>query len=212
MPRSLMHHCECSNCRIGKEHPDRAYHHQINLLLTRLNEPQRRWFAALEAMHMGHGGKQLMAQVTGLSPTTILRGCSELKDDLANCPDRHLRAPGGGRPTAEAKDPKLEDTLEAVLALETAGDPMGRRPKAKRSSLRHLSSLLKQKGHPASRPTVAKLLRKLDYSPKLNARRIEARGTTPVQRNEQFQHIGQQREAFTATGDPIISVDTKKKN
>jgi hypothetical protein len=75
-----------------------------------------------------------------------------------------------------------------------------------------LSSLLKQKGHPASRPTVAKLLRKLDYSPKLNARRVEARGTTPVQRNEQFQHIGQQREEFAVTGDPIISVDTKKEN
>lgn len=212
MARSLVHHCECPNCRTGKEHRDRAYHHQINLLLTRLNEPQRRWFAALEAMHMGHGGKQLMAKITGLSPTTILRGCNELKDDLANCPELHMRAPGGGRPTAEAKDPKLEDTLETVLALETAGDPMGRRPKAKRSSLRHLSSLLKQKGHPASRPTVAKLLRKLDYSPKLNARRLEARGTTPVQRNEQFQHIGQQREDFAATGDPIISVDTKKKN
>jgi hypothetical protein len=52
-----------------------------------------------------------MAQVTGLSPTTILRGCNELKGDLANCPDQHLRATDGGRPTAEAKDPKLEDTL-----------------------------------------------------------------------------------------------------
>ena len=107
---------------------------------------------------------------------------------------------------------RLEDTLETILTLETAGDPMGRRPKAKRSSLRRLSSVLKQIGHPASRPTLAKLLRKLDYSPKANARRVEARGATPVQRNEQFQHIGQQREEFAATGDPIISVDTKKKN
>ena len=96
--------------------------------------------------------------------------------------------------------------------METAGDPMGRRPKAKRSSLRRLSAVLKNTGHPASRPTVAKLLRKLDYSPKVNARRIEARGATPVQRNEQFEHIGEQREAFAVTGDPIISVDTKKKN
>jgi hypothetical protein len=139
MPRSLIHCCECSNCRIGKEHADRGYHHQVNLLLSRLNEPQRRWLAALEAMHIGHGGKQLMAQMTGLSPTTILRGCNELKVDLADCPDQHLRASGGGRPAAEVKDPRLEDTLEAVLALETAGDPMGRRPKAKRSSLRRLS-------------------------------------------------------------------------
>jgi hypothetical protein len=207
MARSLIHRCECLNCRTGKEHAHRVYHHQINLLLSRLNEPQRRWFAAL-----GHGGKQLMAQVTGLSPTTILRGCNELKADLADCPDQHLRASGGRRPAAEVKDPRLEDTLETILTSETAGDPMGRRPKAKRSSLRRLSSALKQKGHPASRPTIAKLLRKLDYSPKVNARRVEARGATPVQRNKQFEHIGEQREEFAATGDPIISVDTKKKN
>jgi hypothetical protein len=186
MAWTLIHRCACSNCRSGKEHAHRIYHHQINLLLSRLNEPQRRWFAALEAMHIGHGDKQLMAQVTGLSPTTILRGCNELKADLADCPDQHLRASGGGRPAAEVKDPRLEDTLEAVLALETAGDPMGRRPKAKRSSLRHLSAVLKKKGHSASRPTVAKLLRKLDYSPKVNARRVEARGATPVQRNKQL--------------------------
>jgi hypothetical protein len=209
---TLIHRCECSDCRTGKEHAHRIYHHQINVLLSRLNEPQRRWFAALEAMHMGHGGKQLMAQVTGLSPTTILRGCNELRADLVDCPDQHLRASGGGRPAAEVKDPRLEDTLETILTSETAGDPMGRRPKAKRSSLRHLSAVLKKKGHPASRPTVAKLLRKLDYSPKVNARRVEARGATPVQRNKQFEHIGEQREEFAATGDPIISVDTKKKN
>lgn len=87
IPQALMHRCECSHCRIGKEPRDRAYHHQINLLLSRLTEPQRRWFAALEAMPMGRGGKQLMAQVTGLSPTTILRSCNKLKADLADCPD-----------------------------------------------------------------------------------------------------------------------------
>lgn len=212
MRRSSIHRCECPDCKSRKAYSHRAYHHQINLLLSRLNEPQRRWFVALEAMHIGHGGKQLMAQVTGLSPTTILRGCNELKADLAGCPQLHLRASGGGRPIAEVKDPGLEDTIEALLASETAGDPMGRRPKAKRSSLRNLSTALKQKGHPASRPTVAKLLRQLDYSPKVNARRVEARGATPAERNEQFRHIGDQREDFAATGDPIISVDTKKKN
>jgi hypothetical protein len=59
-----------------------------------LNEPQRRWFAALEATHIGYGNKQLMAQVTELSPTTILRGYDELKVDLTGCPERHLRASG----------------------------------------------------------------------------------------------------------------------
>jgi hypothetical protein len=136
----------------------------------------------------------------------------ELGSDLTDCPDDHLRAAGGGRPTAEGKDPELEEALLNVLASETAGDPMGRRAKAKRSSLRHLSQTLAKEGHPASRMTIAKLLHKLEYSPKANARRTEARGASPKERNEQFEHIGEQRSQFKATGDPIISVDTKKKN
>jgi hypothetical protein len=184
----------------------------MNVFLSRLNEPQRRWFVALEAMRLGHGGKHLLAQITGMSPTTILRGRHELEADLAGCPELHMRAPGGGRPAAEERDPELEEALETVLALETAGDPMGRRPKAKRSSLRHLSAALEKKGHAVSRPTVSKLLRKLKYSPKVNARRTEVRGASPAQRHEQFDHINELREDFGKTGDPIISVDTKKKS
>jgi hypothetical protein len=181
-------------------------------LLSRLNEQQRRWFVALEAMRIGRGGQQLLAQITGMSPTTIARGCNELRSDLADCPDHHLRASGGGRPAAEKQDPALAMALEQLLESETAGDPMGRRPKAKRSSLRHLSSGLTAAGHPASRTTIAKLLHKLKYSPKANARRVEVRGASPVQRNEQFEHIAGQRGQFEEAGDPIISVDTKKKN
>ncbi len=183
----------------------------MNVFLSRLNEPQRRWFVALEAMRLGHGGKHLLAQITGMSPTTILRGRHELEADLAGCPEVHLRAPGGGRPAAEERDPELEHVLETVLALETAGDPMGRRPKAKRSSLQQLSTALKNKGHSISRPTVSKLLRKLKYSPKVNARRTEVRGASAAERHEQFDHINEQREDFGSTGDPIISVDTKKR-
>ena len=75
-----------------------------------------------------------MAQVTGLSPTKILRGCNERKADLVDCADQNLRAAGGGRPVAEVKDPRLEDTLEAILTLETAVDPIGgvRNPSAAR--------------------------------------------------------------------------------
>ena len=61
MARSLIHRCECPDCRTGKEHAHRAYHHRINLLLSRLNEPQCRWFAAREAMHVGQCGKRFMA-------------------------------------------------------------------------------------------------------------------------------------------------------
>ena len=207
-----VHRCECRLCQSPEPHPDKAFHHYMNVFLSRLNEPQRRWFVALEAMRLGHGGKHLLAQNTGMSPTTILRGRRELEADLAGCPEVHLRVPGGGRPAAEERDPELEHVLETVLALETAGDPMGRRPKAKRSSLQHLSTALKNKGHAVSRPTVSKLLRKLKYSPKVNARRTEVRSASAAERHEQFDHINEQREDFGGTGDPIISVDTKKKS
>ncbi len=87
---------------------------------------------------------------------------------------------------------------------------MGRRAKSRRSSLRHLSTALNAAGHPTSRPTVARLLRHLGFSPKVNARRTEAR-SSPPERDAQFLHIADQRAQFEAAGEPIISVDTKKK-
>ena len=212
MNHAPVHQCECPSCRSAEPHPDQAVHHHINLFLSRLNEPQRRWFVALEALRAGRGGKHLLAQITGMSPTTILRGCRELEAELAGCPDTHLRAPGGGRPTVQQQDPGLEAVLASLLESETAGDPMGRRSKAKRSSLQHLRAALKQEGHSISRPTVSKLLRKLKYSPKVNARRVEVLGASAAERHKQFDHINEQREDFRATGDPIISVDTKKKS
>jgi hypothetical protein len=163
MTPSPVHPCGCPKCRSRQHHPDRAWHYQINLLMSRLNEPQRRWFAALEALRIGHGGKRLLGQITGLSHTTILRGCRELQSGLSHGPIDHLRTPGGGRPAAQVKDPRLAETLERILANDTAGDPMGRRPKAKHSSLQQLSAKLKAARHPASRPSVAKLLRQLKY-------------------------------------------------
>lgn len=161
---------------------------------------------------MGYGGKRLLEQITGMSYTTILRGCKELGADLADCPSMHVRAVGGGRPAAEVRDPKLERVLESLMESETAGDPMGRRPKTRRSSLKQLSTKLTEVGHTASVPTVAKLLHKLGFSPKSNAHRVEVRGASPDQRNAQFEHIAQLRADFVATDDPFISVDMKKRD
>src|SRR3954465_15462053 len=140
--------CGCPRCRDGEPHPDRVVHQHINLLVARLDEQQRRWFVALEAERLGHGGDTLLAQITGLNRRTIRRGRRELAAGLAERPAGRIRAPGGGRPAREAQDPGLLPTLEALLAPETAGDPMGRRAKAKRSSLRHLSTALNAAGHP----------------------------------------------------------------
>ncbi len=205
-----IHRCECDRCRSRARHTDRALHRQINLLASRLDEQQRRWFVALEAMRLGRGGQQLLAQVTGMDRHTIERGCRELSAGLRERPVYRIRVPGGGRPAAEVRDPALLGALQALIDPETAGDPMGRRTAAKRSSLAHLSTTLRAQGHAVSRPTVSRLLRRLGYSPKVNARRCEAR-SSPAEREAQFQHIAAERARFAAAGNPIISVDTKKK-
>src|SRR4051812_38886566 len=205
---SSVHPCGCSRCRAVEPHADCVLHQRINLLVSRLDEQQRRWFVALEAERLGRGGDTLLARITGLNRRTIRR---ELAAELAERPTERVRAPGGGRPAREAQDPALLPTLKALLAPETAGDPVGCRAKAKRSSLQHLSAASSAAGHPASRPAVARLLRQLGYSPKLNARRTEARGSPP-ERAAQFRHIAEQREQFQAAGEPIISVDSKKRS
>lgn len=205
-----LHRCACPKCRSHKPHPERTLHQHINLLASRLDEQQRRWFVALEAMRIGHGGQQLMAQITGLNRHTIARGERELAAGLTDRPVGRIRTPGGGRPAAEVRDPTLPAALEGLLESETAGDPLGQRAKVKRSSLRHLSAALTAAGHPVSRPTVSRLIRGLGYSPRVNARSTEAR-SPPAERNAQFEHIAAEREAFKAAGEPIISVDTKKK-
>jgi len=98
----LVHDCECAACRMG-EHPDRDDHRQLNLLLSRLDEQQRRWVAAREARRLGHGGFQRIAEITGLHPETIRRGRDELDDELRDRPTDHVRLPGGGRPRVEKK-------------------------------------------------------------------------------------------------------------
>jgi hypothetical protein len=201
--------CGCSACRSGTPHPDLLLHQQINLLLSRLDEQQRRWFAGLEATRLGYGGVQRLAEITGLDRHTIARGQRELASGLAARPTERVRCQGGGRPAREVQDSGLIAALESLLTPETAGDPMGRRAKSKRSSLQHLSATLAAAGHPASRPTVARLLRELGYSPKANARRSEAR--CAPERHAQFEHIAAERRRFAAAGAPVISVDTKKK-
>ncbi len=206
---SSVHRCACTACRAHRPHPARVLHQHINLLASRLDEQQRRWFVALEAERLGHGGTEHLAAITGLSARTIRRGRRELAAGLTDRPTDRVRAPGGGRPVREAQDPALVPALKTVLAEETAGDPMGRRPKAKRSSLAHLSATLTDQGHAASRPTVSRLLRVLGYSPKVNARRTEAR-SSPPEREAQFAHIAAQRQQFAAAREPVLSVDSKK--
>jgi len=95
--------CQCAVCGSGIEHPDLEYHRQMNLLLSRLDEQQRRWYLAVESQRLGHGADRLLFEITGVDEKTIRRGREELAASLANQPTDRVRQPGGGRPAVEKK-------------------------------------------------------------------------------------------------------------
>lgn len=104
-PALSLHQCQCQLCNQGEAHPEQEWHEQINLFMTRLDEQQRRWYAALEAKHCGHGGMTLISQITGLHLNTIRRGRRELSENLADRPIDRVRVAGGGRKPLEKKAP-----------------------------------------------------------------------------------------------------------
>src|SRR3954469_1585921 len=95
--------CQCPPCQAGDEHPDRRLHEQMNLLLSRLGEAERRWYAAVEANRLGHGGVHAVAQITGFGGKTIRRGQEEVASSLVDAPIKRQRRVGGGRPPVEKK-------------------------------------------------------------------------------------------------------------
>lgn len=103
MSSSPIHVCQCPSCQSDTPHPDQERHHQMNLLISRLDEQQRRWYAALESTRLGHGGDEQISRITGLDPKTIRRGRREVATDLGERPAERVRESGAGRPRAEKK-------------------------------------------------------------------------------------------------------------
>lgn len=103
MPARPVYCCPCVLCQQEETSATREHHQQMNLVLSRLDEQQRRWSAALEANRLGPGGDQVVAEITGLSGKTIRRGQQELASSLATRPTARVRLVGGGRPRAEKK-------------------------------------------------------------------------------------------------------------
>jgi hypothetical protein len=95
--------CQCKACQQGDDAQVRMIHQQINLVMSRLDEQQRRWYAAVEANRQGHGGITLVSQITGLDEKTIARGQEELAFDLQTRPQDRTRLPGAGRPSSQKK-------------------------------------------------------------------------------------------------------------
>jgi len=103
MPISETHVCQCADCIQQEEHPNKQLHQQMNLLLSRLNEQQRRWYVAVEANRKGRGSLRLLSLITGMDEKTIQRGQQEIEQGLAERPRVQVRLNGGGRPRVEKK-------------------------------------------------------------------------------------------------------------
>ena len=171
-----------------------------------LDERGRRMFAANEALQEGRGGISRISRICGLSRVTITKGIREL--DEKPLPEGRIRRPGGGRPSHEVRDPTLPETLEALVEPLARGDPESPLRWTCKST-RTLAKELTRQNHPISHEKVAQFLRNMNYS--LQGNRKTEEGDDNPDRDAQFQYINAQVRRALASGRPVISVDTKKK-
>ena len=175
-----------------------------------LNEFQARLFAADKALDLGRGGISRLSVLTGLSRTTIGKAVEELQGGrkLASPGEGRVRQAGGGRRKIEQVDPAVRDLLRKILEETTAGDPMSLLRWTSKST-RAMADELTRLGHPVSWVTVARCVDEMGYS--LQANRKTKEGPQHANRDAQFRYINQRVKAQLREGDPVISVDAKKK-
>jgi hypothetical protein len=185
----------------------RAARQRYRQMAPVLNEQSRRRYVALEAEALGRGGVSAMARISGLARSTIYHGMLDLRNN-ASAPAGRIRRPGGGRKSKASQDPTLLTDLKKLVEPSTRGDPI--KPLLWTSrSLRRLAKELAKKGHQVCPTVVGDLLRSLGYRRQANSKTRE--GSQHIDRDAQFQYINAQAEAFLAAHEPVISVDTKKK-
>jgi hypothetical protein len=173
----------------------------------KLDERGQRLFAANEVRAAGHGALIIVSKITGLARSTINRGEDDLEE--GPLPEGRVRRKGGGPKPLSERDPTLVLDLQRLAEPATMGDPM-RALKWVSKSPAKLAAALKEGGHEVSANTVAKLLEeKLEYSRQFNRKTHE--GASHPDRNAQFEHINAKVVAAQSAGQPVISVDTKKK-
>jgi hypothetical protein len=172
------------------------------------DERTRRLFAGAEALRQGRGGVAALVRVTGMSPNTVRAGIEELKGGVPTAAPGRQRRPGAGRKRTVTQDKTLYADLESLIEPATRGDPEGPLRWTSKS-LRSLSAELDDMGHTAGPDMISDLLYDLGYSLQANSKTLE--GASHPDRNAQFEHIAAQVTAFQAAGEPVISVDAKKK-
>ncbi len=181
---------------------------RYGLLSPAMDERMRRQWAAVEAKTYGWGGVCAVNRATGIARATIERGMAELSEAPPAETVRRIRKVGGGRKPATGKDTALASALREMVEPTTRGDPVSPLRWTCKST-RQLSRALKAKGHSISHGTVRKLLKSDGYS--LQGNRKTKEGASHPDRNAQFEHINAEVLRFQNQGQPVISVDTKKK-
>ena len=176
------------------------------LIWPHLDERARRMMAASEALELGFGGVSTVSRACGLSRVTITKAIQELGEPPL-APGR-IRRPGSGRPSLVELDPDLPITLEGLVEPLARGDPESPLRWTSKST-RSLAAELTAQHHSVSHEEVAQLLRLMDYS--LQSNRKTEEGNDHPDRDEQFQHINEEVRRALARGQPVVSVDTKKK-
>lgn len=189
---------------------DRVLEQKFKALGPRLDERTLRLWAAVEAQSLGHGGVSGVARATGLSRTTIHAGLKDLASPASTLENsaQRVRAQGGGRKKLTRKDPQLVADLEKLVSPMTRGDPMSPLRWTCKSTTK-LAETLNQKARRVSQRTVCDLLAAQGYS--LQSVRKRREGIQHPDRDAQFKQIAQRVQEFQAEGQPVISVDTKKK-
>ncbi len=172
-----------------------------------LSEFQRRLWLGAEAAELGPGGVAVVAQATGIAADTVRRGRKEADGGIVPGTGRSRR-PGGGRKRAESHDGELVAAFESLIDPVTRGDPMSPLRWTSKS-IRALTAALREGGHPVSDMVVRRLLRERGYSLRANAKTAE--GGQHADLDAQFAYLNDQATAHLASGDLVISVDTKKK-
>jgi len=183
---------------------------KFRALVPVMDERLRRQWAAAEARALGRGGITAVSEATGLAWNTVKAGLRELDRRAGgeDAPDDRVRRKGGGRKRLTQTDPQLLAALEALIDPVTRGDPESPLRWTCKSTTKLAKELTRQ-NHPVSDRTVATLLKKAGYS--LQANRKTTEGNQHPDRNAQFEHINAQVITFHRQRQPVISVDTKKK-
>ena len=197
----------CLGVQPGRMIDQDAIRARYNALGPFRNERDRRLFAACEARAAGRGGIVAVSRTTGIARSTIGRGLADLRSGAMRCSERVRRRGGGQKPAIETQ-PGILEALNELVEPSIRGDPEAALRWVSLSQ-RHLSAALARRGFIAGQKLVGRLLKRLNFS--LQANRKTREGANHPDRNAQFEHINATVKAFQAAGQPVISVDTKKK-